>query len=179
MAARWWRILARPHVILAVFLFTIALFMFVRTLGERGPTHVVVQMSAETDDAVPSTIQLTLQVPGGEAYQKPVSAVVPEQQSERLQAVLELLREELLQLDVWPEAVPAPLVFIETIDRQPTAVLSFSVPTGLAISLAAELVLYNAIEKTALANGAARLVVLQDGEPTGVFLTHVAVRTTP
>lgn len=179
MTARWWRILARPHVLLAAFFLILAFLFFVRTVSTRGPERTVVQVRTETETLPESTVQLTLQVPGGEPYQHSVQAAIPTEPSERLHAVLALLRERLVDLDVWPEALPTPLVFVETIERQPTAVLSFSVPTGLAVSLAVELVLYHAIEKTALANGAARLVVLQDGEPTGVFLSHVAVRTVP
>ena len=151
MLAKWWRILARPHTILAVFALIVAGYFFAQALTAGNVQRTVVHLSP----------------PDGERVATP---------SERLTSEL-AARKAGLGTAVWPAELPVPLVFFETVDRQPTAVLSFSVPATLALSVERELELLAAIQQTALAQGAARVLILQDGVATGVFLHHVAVRT--
>lgn len=151
MLNKWWRILARPHTILAVFALIVAVYVCSKTITAHTVTRTVVQLTPDS----------------GEAASTP---------SEQLSQALTELKNGLGTM-VWPAELAVPLVFFETVDRQPTAVLSFTVPSTLALPVQHEVDLLAHIEKTALAHGAARVLILHDGVATGVFLHHVAVRT--
>lgn len=151
MVGKWWRIFARPHTILAVFAVVVSAYVFVQAITAGSVRRTVVQLTT-TDNNLART------------------------KSEQLTAELAALKESL-GTAVWPAELAVPLVFFETVDRQPTAVLSFHVPSTLALPVQREVELLAAIQRTALAQGAARVLVLNDGVATGVFLHHVAVRT--
>lgn len=179
MLPRLWRIVARPHVLIALFFLIIAAVTLVNVLQSSNVERMVVQLEPDAEPQPETTIDLYIvQLDGSELVLR-TTAPLPNEPSERLSAILTQLKGELEAIDVWPSELPVPTVFVTTLQRQQVAALSFPVPDNLVASLDTELALLSAIEKTALANGAARLLFLQNGEPTGVFLHHVAVRTEP
>src|SRR5690606_13485659 len=85
------------------------------------------------------------------------------------------LREALLAEGVWPEALPAPRAFMETIERRSVAVVDLRPPPDLGVSVAQERAIQRAIQGTAELAGAQAVVFLRHGAPAEALLGHVAV----
>lgn len=100
---------------------------------------------------------------------------VPQGASQRLAAVLAVLRAELVQVGVWPSDLPAPRVFVDTFERQRVAIIDMLVPQPVGVSVAQELAMLRSLTATAEANGAELVRYLRDGQPTTTLLDHVAV----
>jgi hypothetical protein len=99
---------------------------------------------------------------------------LPQDPGTRLELILRALREETLGA-AWPEALPVPQVFVETVDRQTVAIMDFRPQEPVSLTVAGETRLLRSIEATVLANGVDQTRFLLGGEATGVFLEHLAV----
>ena len=84
-------------------------------------------------------------------------------------------RRSLLAEGVWPEALPAPRAFMETIERRSVAVVDLRPPPDLGVSVAQERAIQRAIQGTAELAGAQAVVFLRHGAPAETLLGHVAV----
>lgn len=168
--------LSRPQVLVALLLLLGAAVLFLApvTSGDRAEGEFLLPeiTPAQTVTAEVRLVtydQFNLEVLDSSQQ------VVPLAPAQQLTAVLALLQAELLQSGVWPAALPAPGVFVETLNRQRVAVLDFRPAAPLPLSVAQELRLLQSIEATVLANGSDRVQFLLQGRPAGVFLLNVAV----
>lgn len=169
------RALLRPEPIIALLVLAAAVFYFVSGLaGDREP-HVRVNILQQEPETVPEAeVRLILFDSAGLETPTFVTIPLPEEPAPRTASLLSALRSEALA-DPWPEALPVPQVYVETVDRQQIAVLDFRPSEPLNLTVEAEARLLRSIEETLLENGVDDVRYLLDGEAAGVFLEHLAV----
>jgi hypothetical protein len=168
--------LARPQVITAFLLLLGAAALFFIPSGPAtsesqefvlpevtpaGSTTAEIRLVTYDRFDLETSTSRTLDVPTGPAL--------------RLAAVLQELQATLQADGIWPAGLPAPLVFVETLNRQRTAILDFQPPADLLLPVSHELRLLQSIEATVLANGLDSVHFLLHGQPAGLFLVNVAV----
>jgi hypothetical protein len=168
--------LGRPQVLVAfLLLFGAAVLLLApTTTGDRPEGEFLLP-----EITPPETVAADVQLVTYDRFNLEVltrrQLVVPLAPAQQLSAVLAELQAELRQAGIWPDGLPAPGVFVETLNRQRVAVLDFR-PAGLpALPVAQELRLLQSIEATVLANGSNRVQFLLNGRPAGVFLWNVVV----
>lgn len=128
-------------------------------------------------DLSEQAVRLVLHDEAGLERNQRVDLALPRGASQRLAAVLGALRAELVRAGVWPEELPPPRVFVETLERRQVAVVDMLVPAPAPVSVAQELAILRSLVATAEANGAAAVRFLRDGRPAATLLGHVAVPT--
>lgn len=169
------RALLRPEPLLALLLLLAAAAFLATSFRERRPPPARVEIS-EPEPVALETSEVRLVRYDADGLEKPafVSVALPQSPSGRLRAILDALREATLGQE-WPEALPAPKVFVESAGREAVAVLDFRPEARLSLTVAGETRLLRSIERTVLANGADQIRFLLNGEAAGVFLEHLAV----
>lgn len=171
------RSLLRPEPLLALLVALLSLVYYWQARQERQPRFTPIEIAGVADQDLPSVdVRLVsfdaqgLEVPSFVSLELPVST------SQRLQLILEALREETLG-EVWPEPLPTPNVFVENVARRQVAVLDFRPEARLSLTVSQESRLLDSVEETLLANGVDEVRYLLHGEAAGVFLEHLAVPT--
>lgn len=167
--------LLTPHVLVAALACCGALALFLSTRPPASPPAPTVDVAGADDGLVAADVRLVLVDPTGLEWQKAERVMAPPGASARLTAVLAALREALVAEGVWPEALPAPRAYLETVERRAVAVVDVRPPPGLGVSVAQERAIYRAIVGTAELAGAETVAFLRDGEPASTLLGHVAV----
>jgi hypothetical protein len=164
---------AEPLLALLVVVFSAGFLLVGLGDGRSSPPSVEI---IETAPASLDTREVRLVLYDAQGLETPVFASVdlPASAAGRLQAILAALREEMMG-DGWPEALPVPTVFVETVARRTVAVLDFRPEGQIPLSVAGEQRLLRAVQETSLANGVDQVRFLLDGEAAGVFLEHLAV----
>lgn len=167
--------LSRPQVLVAFVLLFGAAALFLTPLKGDQPEGEFLLPEITPAETVMAEVRLVtydqfnLEVVTGKQL------LVPLAPAQQLAAVLGLLQVELQHNGDWPATLSAPAVFVETLNRQRTAVLDFRPTAALTLSVAQELRLLQSIEATVLANDIDRVQFLQQGRPAGIFLLNVAV----
>lgn len=169
--------LLTPQVLVAALLLIAALGLAFSVDRVEVPPPPIVDLSQVEPDSVGFEARLVLVDDAQLEWQRVVSIESPTSPPARLAAVLVELRQALIAENLWPAALPAPLVYLETIDRAVYAVLDIRAPEGVSVSVARERALLRAITATVQANGVAEVRFLRDGRPTDTLLGHVAVRS--
>jgi hypothetical protein len=169
------RALLSPAALLSLLVLLASTAFFVTGAANRRPAPPRIEISAP--DASPTDVgEVRLMTYGADGLESPKFARVelPREPGARVEAVLEALRGETLG-DAWPEALPAPQVFVETIERERIAILDFRPQGPVPLTVSGETRLLRSIEATVRANGADQIRFLLNGEAAGVFLEHLAV----
>lgn len=167
--------LLTPQVLVAVLLLVAAVALLTGIRRVQPPAAPVVDLGAAAAQTVSFDARLVLADDAQLEWQKVVRIDAPDTPPLRLAAVLAALRQALLDEGLWPTALPAPFVYLETIDRAVYAVLDVRTPEPIAVSVARERALLRAITATTLANGVDEVRFLRDGRPAETLLGHVAV----
>ncbi len=167
--------LLTPQVLVAGLAFVGALVVFLSTRPPTVPPPPSVDIASDDDTLVAADVRLVLVDATGLEWQRAERVQSPPGASARLAAVMAALRQALVTEGVWPEDLPAPRAFLESIERRTVAVLDLRPPPGLGVSVAQERAIYRAIVGTAELAGADEVVFLRDGEPAATLLGHVAV----
>lgn len=172
------RALVRPEPLLALLLLLASTLYLLLSGDERRPPPPEIEIR-EPEERALETREVRLVRYDASGLESPTFASVdlPEAPGERLESILGALRESLLEGD-WPEELPVPRVFVESVGRQNVAVLDFRPNGPVPLSVAQERRLLRSVEATVLANGIDRIRYLLNGEATGVFLEHLAVPAT-
>lgn len=174
----WLRVagaIATPQVLVAGILALGALSLIRPQRQVSGAPQGIIERSGAGQELTAQDVRVVMVDEAGLERNRSVRLALPPGASQRLAAVMTALRDELAQEGVWPSDLPAPRVFVETIDRRTVAVIDMLVPAGAAVSVAQELALLRSLTATAEANGAVDVRFLRGGEPTGTLLEHVAV----
>lgn len=164
-----------PHVMVAALACATALVLFVTTRPPQVPPPPTVELANPDERLLASDVRLVLVDATGLEWQRSERVQSPPGASARLTAVMAALREALLAEGVWPEALPAPRAFMETIERRSVAVVDLRPPPDLGVSVAQERAIQRAIQGTAELAGAQAVVFLRHGAPAETLLGHVAV----
>jgi hypothetical protein len=167
--------LLTPHVLTALLAFGAAVVLFFSTRPPTIPPPPTVEIAGGDEGFVETDVRLLLVDVTGLEWQKAERVRSRPGESALLTAVLGALRTALVEEGVWPEELPAPRAFLETIERRRVAVVDVSPPAGLGVSVAQERAIHRALVGTAELAGAADVVFLRDGEPADTLLGHVAV----
>ncbi|HET9025987.1 MAG TPA: hypothetical protein VFN07_00465 [Trueperaceae bacterium] len=176
-AAAWRRLLravATPQVLVACLLLVAALSQL-RSPAWRPEQEPSIAIDRANPPLPEQEVRLVIVDESGLERSRTVRVAVPEGASQRLSVVLGALRAELVQVGVWPSDLPAPRVFVDTLERQRVAVIDMLVPQPVGVSVGQELAMLRSLTATAEANGAERVRYLRDGQPTTTLLDHVAV----
>ena len=147
----------------------------VLTSPPQVPPPPTVELAHPAERLWASDVRLVLVDATGLEWQRSERVQSPPGASARLTAVMAALREALLAEGVWPEALPAPRAFMETIERRSVAVVDLRPPPDLGVSVAQERAIQRAIQGTAELAGAQAVVFLRHGAPAETLLGHVAV----
>lgn len=158
---------------LLVLLATI-LFLVYGPRGVRSERQTI-DLGAPNNVASEKQVRLVLYDLSGAERNESVSLRLPPGDGAQLTGVLRALREALVASGVWPSELPAPRVFVETIERRKVAVIDLLAPEPVAVSVAQEYALLKSLTATAQANGASEVRFLRNGRPQEVLLEHVAV----
>ena len=164
-----------PQVLVAALLLLAATALFFGGSSRPPPPPPTVELTSEDDALVTADVRLLMVDATGLEWQKSERVQSRPGASARMTAVIAALRESLVGEGVWPEALPAPIVFLETIERRSVAVIDMRPPDDIAVSVATESAIARAIRGTAEINGAEEVVFLRDGAPASTLLGHVAV----
>ncbi|HEX7000400.1 MAG TPA: hypothetical protein VF164_01770 [Trueperaceae bacterium] len=179
MTSQTWRKLAAaaltPQVLVMLLLLVAATALLVGMRREPLPPPPTVELTSGDEALVPVDVRLVMVDATGLEWQKSERVQSRPGASARLTAVMAALRESLIDEGVWPEALPAPQVFFETIERRSVAVIDMRPPDDIAVSVATESAIARALRGTAEVNGADEVVFLKDGSPAQTLLGHVAV----
>lgn len=169
------RALLRPEPIIAVLVLAAAVFYFWTGLVDNREQPAQVSILQQEPESVPEAeVRLILFDAAGLETPTFVTVPLPQEPAPRVSSLLAALRTEALA-DPWPEALPVPQVYVETVDRQDIAVLDFRPDEPLTLTVEAEARLLRSIEETLLENGIDDVRYLLEGEAAGVFLEHLAV----
>jgi hypothetical protein len=98
----------------------------------------------------------------------------PSDASASLQAVVDALREALIEEGAWPEALPAPRAYALELERSPAAVLDLP-EHDVALDVAAERRIVASLRRTLLEQGIERLAFLRGGGPVEAWPSQLAV----
>lgn len=169
--------LLTPQVLVAALLLMGALGLVFSVERVDAPPPPTVDLSQVEPATVGFEARLVLVDDAQLEWQRVVRIESPDSPPQRLGAVLAELRQALLAESLWPAALPAPLVYLETIDRAVYAVLDIRTPESVSVSVARERALLRAITATVQANGVSEVRFLRDGRPAETLLGHVAVRS--
>jgi hypothetical protein len=169
------RALLRPEPLLALLVLVVSAGFFLVALGDRRAPPVAVEIS-EASPVELETREVRLVRYDADGLENPafVRVALPQSAPGRLEAILGALRQEMLGQE-WPEPLPVPTVYVESLARQTVAVLDFRPEGPMPLSVAGEQRLLRAVQETLLANGVDQIRYLLAGEATGVFLEHLAV----
>lgn len=145
--------------------------------GPRGvrSERQTIDLGAPTNVATEKQVRLVLFDLSGAERSESVTLRLPPGDGAQMAGVLVALREELVASGVWPSQLPAPRVFVATIERRKVAVIDLVPPEPVAVSVAQEYALLKALTATAQANGVSEVRFLRNGRPQEVLLEHVAV----
>lgn len=169
------RALLRPEPLLALLILVVAISYFINGTRAPRPVASAVEIAApRTPEFETRDVRLVRYDANGLEAPTFASVALPEHPAERLKAIVVALREATLG-EEWPEALPAPTVFVENNGRENVAILDFRPEEHLPLTIEAESRLLGSIRETLLANGADQLRFLLNGEAAGVFLEHLAV----
>lgn len=178
MTQTWRKLLAAvltPQVLVMLLLLVAATALLVSMRREPLPAPPTVELTSGEEAMVPADVRLVMVDATGLEWQKSERIQSRPGASARLTAVMAALRESLVAEGVWPESLPAPGVFFETIERRSVAVIDVRPPDDIAVSVAVESAIARALRGTAEVNGADEVVFLRDGAPAQTLLGHVAV----
>lgn len=169
------RAFATPQ-FLSALLVLVAAVLFL-AYGPRGmrPERQVIDLGAPSSETSLRQVRLMLFDVSGSEQNESVSLSLPPGAGAQLSGTLAALREAMIATGVWPEELPAPQVFVETIERRAVAVIDLVVPEPVAVSVAQEHSLLRSLTATALANGVVDVRFLRNGRPQDTLLEHVAV----
>lgn len=169
------RALLRPEPLLALLLLVAAAIYLLSATGDGGAPPPQIEIR-QPEERVLETREVRLVRYDANGLESPafVSVDLPEAPGDRLEAILGALRESMLEAD-WPEELPVPKAFVESMGRQNVAILDFRPEEPVPLSVAQEARLLRSVEATVLANGVEQIRYLLSGEATGVFLEHLAV----
>lgn len=172
------RVLAKPHVLLALLLLIASALFAFRGSGARAPKPEPVETGTATLGAgVPTEVRLLLVDENGLQRPRFETVRIPQDDTGRIAAIVAALRRVLVGADVWPAGLPVPTVFAQRIDGKAVAVLDLRPSPDVAVSVGQELQLLRSIEGTVLGNGVDEVRFLRDGQPATTLLGHVAVRS--
>lgn len=169
------RALLRPEPLFALLILLVSVVYFLLSGREGGTPLPQIEIS-QPEERVLETQEVKLVRYDESGLENPTfaSVALPEAPGDRLEAILAALREST-RGSYWPEEVPVPNVFVETVGRQSVAVLDFRPEEPVSLTVAQEMRLFRSVEATVLANGADTIRYLLRGEAAGVFLEHLAV----
>jgi hypothetical protein len=167
--------LFRPEPLLALLVFMASALFFASGLDGRRSAAPSVEI-AQPERRPVEVREVRLVRYDSDGLEIPAFARVslPEAAAARMRAVLAALREAMLG-EEWPEGLPMPTVFVESVGREVVAVLDFRPEARLSLSVEGEARLLRSIRETLLVNGADQIRFLLNGEAAGVFLEHLAV----
>lgn len=94
--------------------------------------------------------------------------------SARLQAVVDGLREAMLEEGTWPSRLPAPRAFAFEVERDAAAVLDLPAH-DVALDVASERRIVASLQRTLLEQGVERIAFLRDGRAEGPWLGQLTV----
>lgn len=164
-----------PQVLVALLLLVASVALFVGVRSSPPPAPPTVELDNAEDSLVAADVRLIMVDATGLEWQRSERVQSRPGATARLTAVMAALRDALVAEGVWPEELPAPRVFFETIERRSVAVVDMLPPDDVAVSVAVETALFRAISGTAEVNGAEAVVFLRHGAPATTLLGHVAV----
>jgi hypothetical protein len=169
------RALLRAEPLLALLVVAVSAGFLLVAVGDRPSSPPSVEI-VEAAPASLETREVRLVRYDAQGLEAPVFARVdlPASAAGRLEAILRALRAEMVG-EGWPEALPVPTVYVESVARQTVAILDFRPEGPIPLSVAGEQRLLRAVQETSLANGVDQVRFLLDGEAAGVFLEHLAV----
>ena len=172
-------LLLKPEVILAALLFVLGAGYLMGGLLEGGAELRVVELQAPEGRSMRAVeVQLVRFDPAGLEVPSFVTVEVPEDDEAGLYAAtLAALRETLVADGVWPQELPAPVVFLPSVGRSSNLVLDFRFADKPSLTVAQERSLLDSIEATLAANGIDSASYLQNGQAARVFLEHLTVRS--
>ena len=178
LMSRLRRVLAKPHVLLALLLLIASAVFAVRggRLRAQQPEPVETGV-ASLAAGVPTEVRLLLVDEDGLQRPRFETVRLPPDDTGRVTAIVAALRSVLIAADVWPDGLPAPSVFAQRIDGKAVAVIDLRPSPGVAVSVGQELQLLRSIQGTVLGNGVDEVRFLRDGQPATTLLGHVAVRS--
>ncbi|MEX2543260.1 MAG: hypothetical protein WD314_15745 [Trueperaceae bacterium] len=165
----------RPEPLIALLVFAVSAAFFLLGRGEQHPPPPAIEIVDPEPEAL-ETREVRLMRYDASGLEAPVFARValPDAAPGRLEAILDALRREMADGE-WPEALPTPTVYVESLARQSVAILDFRPAGPVPLSVAGELRLLRSVQETLLANGVDQIRFLLHGEAAGVFLEHLAV----
>lgn len=176
----WLRRLIRPATLLGFLLFIAGLASLLTALGSGGtPPPDPVRLAA-SEPPPRREQEVSLVIVNSEGLERPEfqTLALPEAEAARLEAIFAALREVLVKESVWPEALPAPSVYLpDMTSRQRVAVLDFAVPASLPISVSEEQQILASLRNTALRNSVDRIAIIINGKASETFLGHVAIES--
>jgi len=174
----WVRLLraaATPQVLVAALLLVAAIGLVGPRQRRSSTPPPDIDVTRAQEQLTPQDVRLVLVDATGLERTSTVRLPLPPGASQRMAAVMAVLRDSLLQLGVWPAELPAPRVFVETFDRRKVAVIDMRVEAPVGVSVAQELAILRSLTASAEANGVAAVRFLRNGLPTTTLLEHVAV----
>ena len=142
------------------------------------PPQPVVFTDGDVNQTAPVEVSIVQVGEGGVEHPRFTTLRLPEAPNLRLAGVFAELRRQLLEEDVWPEALPAPTVFLyDRTARERVAILDFEIDEPIPVSVSQEQRILWSLERTAAAqsDGPDRLVILVNGRADRTFLGHIAV----
>jgi hypothetical protein len=150
---RW----ASPHLLLAGFLFALALAYAWSGAPQRGvPAPPPLALDPAQPDLLPVEVRyvvvdaMGLERPGYADVGLPPRAV--DDPSGRLSAALAALHGDLTEMGAWPAAVGAPVGFVVELDRRRLAVVDVAAaPAGVSVDVAVEWAVVRSLVATARA----------------------------
>lgn len=168
------RTLASPHVLVAALLLIAAAVYYLVSAPPRvGPAPEVTAAEPQAPATASREVELRLADADGEVASEAVTLTVRDDRGAAWEAIAAAVRQQLVDAEVWPEAVPAPRVFALEVDGQPTAVVDVVGAEEVAMDVADEERVLRSLRETLEAAGAARIAILRNGAAAPTPLGHV------
>lgn len=174
LARAWW---ARPQVLAAtIVLLGSAWFAWWARPSEPPPPPDLDSGGATITPTTSREVTLYRVVDG---VANPIPRAVPAAQddSARIQAVVDALRDVLVEAGDWPDALPAPSLYALRIERDDAVVLDLPRHDAL-VDVAAERTILASIERTLAEQGIDRIAYLVDGRARAAWLGNLDTAST-
>lgn len=167
-----WRFVLRVPVLIGLAIFLFGLITFVRSFVQTPPPLVTVDLAVPEVTTTPQEVELTLYENQEVKLPKRLTLELSNDPVQRYSTLLGAVRDNLP--GVWPENLPLPEVFLLEGGNSRNVTLHFRFDEPIAVSVVAEVRLYNSIIATLQANGANQVHLLVN-DNSDTFLGHLSL----
>lgn len=169
---------ASPQVLIALLAFMAAVLFSINMQRDAASPPVLLQETAE--ERTVERRSVVLYVVQGDLVQ-PIARDVQstaEDEASDLQALVDALRLELIDMGVWPEALGTPKLYLVELDRRTQTVLDLPGDAVPNLSIENEATIVASLERTLRETGVERIAYLRAGEPSSAWLGRISTNAT-